>query len=115
MIELLLIERCTQCNDCVRKCPANVFEAVDNAPPIIARQADCQTCYLCEMYCPADALFVGSDCEQAGAPDPASIIAAGWLGEIRRDSGWGEWAADPKYKNQMWYMAEVFKRGLTQD
>ncbi|MBM7488075.1 NAD-dependent dihydropyrimidine dehydrogenase PreA subunit [Bradyrhizobium canariense] len=26
--------------------------------PVIARQDDCQTCFLCELYCPEDALWV---------------------------------------------------------
>jgi NAD-dependent dihydropyrimidine dehydrogenase PreA subunit len=112
MIELLFEDLCTQCNECVVKCPSNVFDAVPGAAPVIARQDDCQTCYMCEMYCPADALFVGSNCEKPETPDPATVRASGWLGTLRRDSGWGEWADDPRYKNQMWYMGEVFKRGL---
>jgi NAD-dependent dihydropyrimidine dehydrogenase PreA subunit len=111
MIEFLFEEHCTGCNDCVQKCPANVFSLVAGGKPVIARQSDCQTCYMCELYCPEDALFVGSDCERAGTVSRQQVLAAGWLGQIRRDSGWGEWASDPKYRNQMWYMAEVFKRG----
>jgi NAD-dependent dihydropyrimidine dehydrogenase PreA subunit len=112
MIELLFEDLCTQCNECVVKCPSNVFDAVPDAAPVIARQLDCQTCYMCEMYCPADALFVGSDCEKPHMSDPETVRAAGWLGTLRRDSGWGEWADDPQHKNQIWYMGEVFKRGL---
>lgn len=111
MIALLVESRCTQCDECVKICPSNVFDAVPNAAPEIARQADCQTCYMCEMYCAADALFVGSDCEHEEVFDEAAVIASGQLGKIRRDSGWGEWEADPRYQNQMWYMGEVFKRG----
>ena len=112
MIDLLFEDLCTQCNECVTKCPSNVFDTVPGAAPVIARQLDCQTCYMCEMYCRADALFVGSDYEKPTRPDPETVRAAGWLGELRRNSGWDEWAADPQYKNQMWYMSEVFKRGL---
>lgn len=110
MIALLLAERCTQCNVCVAVCPTNVFDAVPGRVPVIARHSDCETCYMCEMYCAADALFVGSDCEHAENFDAAEVIASGELGRIRRDSGWDEWADDPRYKNQMWYMGEVFKR-----
>jgi NAD-dependent dihydropyrimidine dehydrogenase PreA subunit len=110
MIELLLQDRCTQCNECVAVCPTNVFDLVPGSAPVIARQSDCQTCYMCEMYCHADALFVGSDCNNPEPVDAAAIIASGQLGRIRRDSGWGEWADDPRYQNQMWYMGEVFKR-----
>jgi NAD-dependent dihydropyrimidine dehydrogenase PreA subunit len=110
MIELLVKDRCTQCNACVAACPTNVFDLVPGGYPIIARQSDCQTCYMCELYCPADALFVGSDCDHPETVDEAAIVASGWLGQIRRDSGWGEWEAHPQYQNQQWYMGEVFKR-----
>jgi NAD-dependent dihydropyrimidine dehydrogenase PreA subunit len=112
MIELLYEDLCTGCNDCVAKCPSNVFDAVPGGVPVIARQLDCQTCYMCEIYCRADALFVGSNADAPEQPDPETIRAAGWLGELRRHSGWDEWAEVPAYKNQMWYMSEVFKRGL---
>jgi NAD-dependent dihydropyrimidine dehydrogenase PreA subunit len=112
MIELLFEDICTKCNECVTKCPSNVFDAMPGGVPAIARQQDCQTCYMCEMYCRADALFVGSNYEKPESPDPAAIRGSGWLGELRRNSGWDEWAADLRYRNQMWYMSEVFKRGL---
>jgi len=110
VIELLMKDRCTQCNQCVAVCPSNVFDAVPGGVPVIARQSDCQTCYMCEMYCATDALFVGSDCENPEPVDEAVVLASGQLGRIRRDSGWDEWAEDPRYQNQMWYMGEVFKR-----
>lgn len=110
MIELVIGSRCTGCNACVEACPTNVFEAAPGAPPVIARQSDCQTCYMCELYCPADALFVGSDAERATGVDEASLLASGLLGQFRRDHGWGEWAQDPRYANQHWYMGEVFRR-----
>jgi NAD-dependent dihydropyrimidine dehydrogenase PreA subunit len=115
MIALLLADRCTHCNACVAACPSNVFETVPDAAPIIARQLDCQTCYMCELYCPADALYVASDCEAPELLDAAQIEAAGLLGQFRRDHGWGEWAGDPRYKNQHWYMGEVFRRARSED
>ena len=51
MIELISAERCTACNICVSACPTNVFEAVPGGLPRIARQDDCQTCFMCELYC----------------------------------------------------------------
>ena len=110
MIELLLRDRCTGCNACVETCPTNVFDPVPGGFPVIARQADCQTCYMCELYCAADALFVASDCERSEPVDEAQVVAAGLLGQFRRDHGWGEWALDPRYRNQHWYMGEVFRR-----
>ena len=43
-VHTMLEERLVQC--CVRVCPVNVFDAVPQAAPTIARQADCQTCLL---------------------------------------------------------------------
>ena len=113
MIEFIATDRCTQCNVCVRVCPGNVFDAVPDSFPVIARQADCQTCYMCELYCRTDALYVGSDCEQSECPDPGVVIASGLMGQFRRDHGWDEWAQDPRYRNQHWYMGEVFRRART--
>jgi NAD-dependent dihydropyrimidine dehydrogenase PreA subunit len=110
VIELVVSSRCTRCNACVEACPTNVFDAVPDQVPRIARQADCQTCYMCELYCPADALFVGSDAERPEGVAEAAIVASGLLGQFRRDHGWGEWANDPRCKNQHWYMGEVFRR-----
>lgn len=89
-------------------CPTNVFD-VTPAGPVIARQADCQTCFLCELYCPADALFVGP----GYAPEPvdeAFVVASGWLGVYRRDSGWGEWTGDPRHADEHWKMGRIFER-----
>jgi NAD-dependent dihydropyrimidine dehydrogenase PreA subunit len=110
MIAVLIKERCTQCNACVSVCPTNVFQSVVGDFPVIARQTDCQTCYMCELYCPADALFVSSDCHHPESVNEQEIVASGLLGQFRRDHGWDEWAADPRYKNQHWYMGEVFRR-----
>jgi len=40
-----------------------------------------------------------------------TVRASGLLGVYRRDSGWDEWADDPRYANQHWRMEEVFARG----
>ena len=58
MIEIVSAGRYSRCYICVRVCPANVFDAMPDAAPVIARQADCQTCFLCEIYSPTDALYV---------------------------------------------------------
>jgi NAD-dependent dihydropyrimidine dehydrogenase PreA subunit len=108
MIELLIAERCTQCNACVAMCPSNVFDAVDNASPIVARAADCQSCYMCELYCKTDALYVGPDCEKAEPVNAAEIVASGVLGQYRKHSGWDEWST--QYSNQHWLMGSIFAR-----
>jgi NAD-dependent dihydropyrimidine dehydrogenase PreA subunit len=110
MIELVIADRCSCCEACVSVCPTNVFDTTHGAPPVIARKSDCQTCFMCELYCPAAALYVAPDCEQSEQVDEAEILRSGWLGVFRRDSGWGEWAGDPRYSNEHWQMERVFAR-----
>lgn len=87
MIELLSEERCTGCNLCVRACPTNVFEAREGDIPIIARPDDCQTCFMCELYCPAHALYVSPLAEQHLSVDEQAL-AAETLGGYARAMGW---------------------------
>jgi ferredoxin len=65
----------------------------DEGIPVIARPDSCQTCFQCEAYCPADALFVAplvapsdSDSRFRGV---AQLTTAGLLGGYRRELGWG--------------------------
>lgn len=93
MIEFISQQRCIDCNKCVQVCPTNVFDAVDGAHPVIARQSVCQTCFLCEAYCPVDALFV-APLSGPAAPgsrylDEQRLAREGRLGEYRGWLGWG--------------------------
>ncbi|MET1026572.1 MAG: 4Fe-4S binding protein [Dongiaceae bacterium] len=88
MIEILSASRCVACDICVKICPANVFDAISDDIPVIARQQDCQTCYLCEIYCPADALFVAPDAEHVTAIGEEELEDAGLLGSYARSLGW---------------------------
>jgi len=88
MIELVSEARCIQCNKCVDACPTDVFDAVPDAPPIIARQGDCQTCFMCEAYCPVDALFVAAHADEAVNVDETQLTGAGLLGSYRAAIGW---------------------------
>ncbi|TIM31701.1 MAG: ferredoxin family protein [Mesorhizobium sp.] len=110
MIESVIAERCTGCNACVEICPTNVLEAIPGDVPRIARQEDCQTCFMCELYCRADAIYVAPDCENPTPVDKNAILASGLLGEFRRNHGWDEWADDPRYPNEHWRMESVFLR-----
>jgi NAD-dependent dihydropyrimidine dehydrogenase PreA subunit len=87
MIELVIESRCITCNKCVQVCPMNVFEAVKDAPPIIARQEDCQTCFMCELYCPTDALYVAPDTDRVLQVSEQRVVADGLLGSYRH-TGW---------------------------
>jgi NAD-dependent dihydropyrimidine dehydrogenase PreA subunit len=92
VIEVLSGERCIDCNICVRACPTDVFDAVEGGHPVIARQDDCQTCFLCEAYCPGAPIFVAPTVAPApvGSPfrDEQHLVATGLLGRYRRELGW---------------------------
>ncbi|HZZ13681.1 MAG TPA: ferredoxin family protein [Paraburkholderia sp.] len=88
MIEIVDANRCTGCNICVRACPTNVFDIVRDGPPRIARQDDCQTCFMCELYCPEDALFVAPQVEPATAGSLDALDASAF-GHYRHAVGWG--------------------------
>ncbi|SNS66916.1 4Fe-4S dicluster domain-containing protein [Rhodococcoides kyotonense] len=87
MIELVLADACIGCDKCVDVCPTNVFDRTESGLPEIARQSDCQTCFMCEAYCPVDALYV----------DPQSIplaadheVPSDQIGRYREKIGWGK-------------------------
>ncbi|OZI35446.1 4Fe-4S ferredoxin [Bordetella genomosp. 1] len=88
MIELISADRCTGCNICVRVCPVNVFDLVAGAAPVIARQDACQTCFMCEAWCPEDAMYVSPNADAPEAVDEAALVASGVLGSYRRGIGW---------------------------
>lgn len=89
MIELVSASRCIKCNICVSVCPTNVFDSVPDAPPTIARQSDCQTCFMCELYCPVDALFVAPETDVLTSVNEAQLAETGLLGSYRENIGWG--------------------------
>jgi len=89
MIEVVDSETCTSCNICVNVCPTNVFDETDGVP-VIARQDDCQTCFLCELYCPDDALFVAPHADGPQSIDLLALKQSGIFGSYRRAVGWTE-------------------------
>jgi NAD-dependent dihydropyrimidine dehydrogenase PreA subunit len=93
MIEIIDAERCTSCDICVSVCPTNVFDKTDGIP-VIARQGDCQTCFLCELYCPEDALFVSPYAETPQHVDLVALKQASTMGSYRRAIGWTDETKD---------------------
>lgn len=89
MIELISDERCIDCDICVRVCPTNVFDAVPGGHPVIARKEDCQTCFMCELYCPVDALFVAPEADVSVQCPEGELSERGLLGSYRAIVGWG--------------------------
>jgi NAD-dependent dihydropyrimidine dehydrogenase PreA subunit len=102
VIEIVSAARCISCNICVKVCPANVFDEVADGVPAIARQNDCQTCFLCELYCPVDALFVDPAAEPVSVSETV-VEESGLFGGYARAMGWkrgkpGGADADPTYR-----------------
>jgi NAD-dependent dihydropyrimidine dehydrogenase PreA subunit len=87
MIEIVSATRCVECDICVKVCPANVFDATDGVP-VVARQEDCQTCFLCEIYCPTDALYVAEVAEGPTGISEAEVEARHLFGGYARALGW---------------------------
>jgi NAD-dependent dihydropyrimidine dehydrogenase PreA subunit len=93
VIELVSSARCIGCDVCINVCPTDVFDRGPDRVPIIACQDDCQTCFMCEAWCPVDALFVAP--QTTPAPDgseyrdEAALVRNGLLGSYRREIGWG--------------------------
>lgn len=88
MIELVSDSRCIGCNMCVKVCPTNVFDRTEDVP-VIARQEDCQTCFICEAYCPVDALYVAPYTDQSIEVNEEQLAAEERLGSWRKIIGWG--------------------------
>lgn len=103
MIELILADRCIGCDACVEACPDDVLRPGVDGVPVALNRDDCQTCYLCELFCPVDALYVSP----RTVPDPGvnaeALLAAGLIGSYRKELGWkngrpGGTATDMSYR-----------------
>ncbi|HWK93405.1 MAG TPA: ferredoxin family protein [Luteimicrobium sp.] len=118
MIELVSPSRCIDCNKCVEVCPTNVFDEVPGGHPVIARQQDCQTCFMCEAHCPTDALFVAplADPAPEGSPyrDEDVLEAAGRLGEYREWIGWGKGRRPGSLRDRNGELTELARPHLPQ-
>lgn len=101
MIELVSTSRCIGCDLCVNVCPTNVFDSVPNGAPTIARQSDCQTCFMCELYCPVDALYVAPNPDGAMSVQEAELVETQLLGSYRESVGWGAGRTPQARQDQM--------------
>ena len=108
MIELILSDRCTDCGACIEVCPTNVLDPSPSGSPLLARVEDCQTCFLCELYCRVDAIYVDPNADSPVPVSASDVVASGRLGQYRKHSGWNEWA--DQFPNNQWLMETVFRR-----
>ncbi len=111
MIALILEDRCTGCNTCVSVCSSHVFDVSQAGPPVITRIDQCQTCYLCELYCPEDALYVAPNQMAPEAVDADVIRASGHLGRMRHDQGWNV-PEDPAPLDVYWRLSPLLGKGV---
>ncbi|OSJ18845.1 ferredoxin family protein [Bradyrhizobium canariense] len=103
MIEVIDAERCTSCDICVNVCPTNVFDKTDGIP-VIARQDDCQTCFLCELYCPEDALWVSPFADEKQPVDLTGLKRTAVMGSYRRAVGWTDDTRDRRGIDQSYLL-----------
>jgi Pyruvate/2-oxoacid:ferredoxin oxidoreductase delta subunit len=68
-------------------CPTHVSDKTDGIS-VIARQNDCQTCFLCELYCPEDALYVSRFADETQPIDVIALQRMTAMGSYRRAVGW---------------------------
>ncbi|MGP3707885.1 4Fe-4S binding protein [Gordonia paraffinivorans] len=87
MIELVIASACIGCDKCVNVCPTNVFDTGSDGIPRIARQSDCQTCFMCEAYCPTDALYVSP---HSTPLEDTDAVRDDLIGSYREKLGWGK-------------------------
>lgn len=63
-IQSINLDTCVRCGECVQSCPMDVIRWDKAAgAPKIEYPEDCQTCHLCEEFCPT-------------TPDPGTITVS---------------------------------------
>jgi NAD-dependent dihydropyrimidine dehydrogenase PreA subunit len=111
MIAHIFEDLCTGCNACVAACPTHVFDAAEDGAPVIARLDQCQTCFMCELYCEADAIYVAPDQRTPEPIDAEAIRASGRLGALRHDYGWDRDGQDEGHLAEFWRLGPLLREG----
>jgi NAD-dependent dihydropyrimidine dehydrogenase PreA subunit len=111
MIAHIFEEDCTGCGACVPACPTHVLDPGQNGVPVVARPDQCQTCFMCELYCDADAIYVAPDQHGPEAVDVTSIRASGELGSLRRAYRWHGGHSEPGSLDQFWQLGPLLREG----
>jgi NAD-dependent dihydropyrimidine dehydrogenase PreA subunit len=112
MIAHIFEDRCDGCNSCVVTCPTHVLDARTDGPPAIARIDQCQTCYMCELYCESDAIYVDPDQLARPTVTPQAIMESGQLGRLRHDYGWDQDAAPGEgHLSDFWRLGPLLREG----
>jgi NAD-dependent dihydropyrimidine dehydrogenase PreA subunit len=88
MIDWISRSRCIDCDVCIRVCPNDVFAKESDGVAVIARPEDCHTCFLCELYCPVDAIYVAPTDTGIPTQDEPSFAHDLYLGSYAHASGW---------------------------
>ena len=58
MIQSIDRDACVGCGRCVERCPLDTLRLDADGKAYIAYPEDCMTCYICELGCPINAIFV---------------------------------------------------------
>lgn len=111
MIAHIFEDLCIGCDACVAACPTHVIDPGANGTPVIARLDQCQTCFMCELYCESDAIYVAPDQRFPEAVDPAAIRASGHLGRLRHDYGWDREEDGADHLREFWQLGPLLREG----